>query len=148
MPKESLPSIRLTIVLTEAPAGVDYALQKGSGNNYECIQTQKSTGGDLKFECSIELKKTKTGAHDFAGPFVQGKSGERFLYIDIGTAAHQFGSEWTRRLKIPLTGITPTMLADIAGNGAKSLQTIVPGKGKDGTPNCATVKPFNGWSVI
>jgi len=27
------------------------------------------------------------------------------------------------------------------------LQTSVPGKGKDGTPNCATVKPFAGWMV-
>ena len=28
------------------------------------------------------------------------------------------------------------------------METSVPGTGKDGGPNCATVKPFNGWKII
>jgi len=28
------------------------------------------------------------------------------------------------------------------------METSIPGTGKDGGPNCATVKPFNGWKII
>jgi hypothetical protein len=30
---------------------------------------------------------------------------------------------------------------------ASSADARVPGKGKDGGPNCGTVKPFDGWKV-
>jgi hypothetical protein len=139
--------IRLKIILQTPPAGTDYALQKGSGNSYETIQTQRSTGKDLYFEFDMGMKRTKTGLTDFTGPFVQGKPGERFLYIDIGTYAGQHDSEWARRLKVPLTGIPESVIQKLAGNSQQYLFTEVPGMGKDGGPNCATVKPFKGWTV-
>jgi hypothetical protein len=27
------------------------------------------------------------------------------------------------------------------------LETLVPGSGRDGSPSCATVKPFDGWKL-
>ena len=41
--------------------------------------------------------------------FVQGKAGERFVYLDIGRAAGQHDTEWSRRLKVPLRGISREM---------------------------------------
>lgn len=134
------------IVLETPPSGVDFALQKGHGSTYETIQKQRSTGADLRFEFNATLRTAKDGTPDFAGPFVQGPPNGRFVYIDIGTCAGQLDSKWSRRLKIPLAGIS---LPATKGAGADRITMItsVPGTGKDGGPNCATVKPFAGWTT-
>jgi len=81
------------------------------------------------------------------GPFVQGSKGGRFVYIGIGTYAGQPDSPWSRRLKIPLTGINSAMVDRVMRDSSLIFVTTVPGTGKDGGPNCATVKPFAGWQV-
>jgi hypothetical protein len=127
--------LRLRIVLEKPPAGVDYALQKGSGSNYQCEQLQRGTGADLRFEFTV--------SDALRGPYVQGPKDGRFVYIDIGTAAGQLGTCWSRRLKVPLAGITPEMIA----SGA-ILEARVNGTARDGGPACATPKPFAGWHVV
>ncbi len=122
---------KLRIILEKPPAGVDFGLQKGRGHGYETVQTQRSTGADLTFEFSVPWKGGP------GGPLVQGKPGERFVYLDIGTAAGQMESCWTRRLKIPLSSI----------ENPGSYQTRVNGTAKDGGPSCGTAKPFAGWQV-
>ena len=73
--------------------------------------------------------------------------GGRFVYINIGQSAGQIDTPSNRRRKIPLTGITQSQIDEIPKtNGV--LETSVPGTGKDGGPNCATIKPFSGWSVV
>ena len=142
-------SLDLHIVLIAPPAGVDYGLQKGSGSKYETVQKQRSEGTDLLFDLVIEIKgdRTKNVLPDFKGHFVQGIVGGRFLYIDIGTAAGQHGTMWSRRLKIPLTGISWDTIDEVTAKPGAILETHVPGRGKDGGPNCATVKPFAGWKL-
>ncbi|MCQ6957410.1 DUF5990 family protein [Mucilaginibacter aquariorum] len=133
-------SITLGITLEKPPLNLIYSLQKGSGSNYEPVQVQRSIGDDLYFQLSIEIKGTPDmhDLPDFRGPFVQGPIGSRFIYLDIGSYAG--GGGWSGRLKIPLTGI----IWDQITAGAE-LETTVPGTGKNGMPNCATVKPFAGW---
>lgn len=140
-------SIPLRIILINPLAGVDFGLQKGHGNKYETLQIQRSGGGDLSFEFSILIKPTPDGQSDFSGEYVQGNRGGRFIYIDIGTYAGQADSIWNRRLKIPLTGISLEMIQQLSADPSKILTCKVPGTGKDGGPNCATVKPFSGWHV-
>jgi hypothetical protein len=131
--------VTLRIVLEKPPKGVDFGLQKGRGDAYEPVQRQRSKGGDLKFEFSVRVKAD--GAEPtLLGPFVQGPPSGRFVYIDIGTMAGQADSCWTRRLKVPLSGITTKMIA--AGG---ILEARVPGTGRDGGPACASVKEFEGW---
>lgn len=139
-------SVTCRIVLETPPAGVDYGLQKGKGSAFETVQTQRSDGRDLQFEFSADLRGTETAA-DFGGPFVQGSRGARFVYIDIGTFAGQVGSCWSRRLKVPLTGITPQMIRRVAGAPGAVLEARVAGTGRDGTPACASVKEFGGWLI-
>ncbi|PWU03805.1 MAG: hypothetical protein C5B52_02710 [Bacteroidetes bacterium] len=142
--------INLRIILLNPPAGVLYGLQKGSGNNYETIQKQEGKGMDLAFTCEarVEIPKSKKEAPNFLGPFIQGPKVGRFIYIDIGTYAGEHGSVWGRRLKIPLTGIGWEDLEKAQKNPNLIFCTQVPGTGKDGGPNCATVKPFEGWKLI
>ena len=135
--------ITLRIILQSPPPGVNYALQKGSGSNFTIVQMQTSGSGNLLFELPVTLRPGD--GVDFAGPFVQGPKGGRFIYISIGKRAHQPGSPWDRRLKVPLTGIDEAMVKNLA-NG-KILETTVPGTDKKGEPTCATVKPFDGWTA-
>ena len=134
--------LTLRIILQKPTTGVDFGLQKGRGGKYETVQTQTSEGRDLRFECDVRVSRGQDGSPDFLGPFVQGPLGQRFIYIDIGTYAGQTKTCWSRRLKIPLHGITWKMI-----DSAKRLETRVPGTGKDGSPACATIKPFAGWAI-
>jgi hypothetical protein len=119
--------LTLHIVLQKPPIDVDFGLQKGSGAKYETVQTQRSGLHDLHFDLSIEIiEEKKTGDQPrFSGPFVQGKPESLFIYIDIGQAAGQ-ASGWSRRLKIPLTGITWDIVDQMTADPKIILETSVP----------------------
>jgi hypothetical protein len=140
--------VTLQIILNKPPSGVLFGLQKGSGSNSETIQKQMSGSGDLTFAFDVSVKgdKSKDNIPKLTGPFVQGPATSRFVYIGIGTYAGQLNTVWSRRLKVPLSGITWDLLGSLTEQTV--LQTTVPGTGKDGGPNCATVKPFAGWVAI
>jgi hypothetical protein len=133
------------IILESPTPGVDFGLQNGRGNAYEAVQKQRSNGGNLQFQFNAKYKPGKNNDIVLSGPFVQGAPDGRFVYIDIGTYAGQKDSPWGRRLKIPLSGITPVMTDQLLSDPKLIFETSVPGTGKDGGPNCATVKPFHGW---
>jgi Family of unknown function (DUF5990) len=139
--------LRCSIILENPTAGVVFGLQKGGGNDYETIQKQKATGENLLFELNVRVKTGKNTAPVFLGPCTHGTPADRFIYIDIGTYAGQKESSWDRRLKIPFRGITPEMIQQLIKDPKLLLETRVSGIGKDGGPNCGTVKPFNGWEV-
>jgi hypothetical protein len=139
--------INCRIVLLKPPAGVDFGLQLGHANKFEVVQRQRASGDDLTFEFTIKTKPGKDFSVDFSGLAVQGAVGGRFIYINIGQNAGQINTPWNRRLKIPLIGITPSIIDEIL-KIAGVLETSVPGTGRDGGPNCATVKPFAGWSAV
>ena len=139
--------LTLRIILEKPPSGVDFGLQKGRGSAYETIQKQRSAGKALIFEFRARLKPGEDPTPTFLGPFIQGPTDERFVYIDIGTYAGQTGTEWSRRLKIPLKGITSDMIHRLLKDPRMILEARVPGTGKDGGPTCGTVKPFDGWKL-
>jgi hypothetical protein len=125
-------AVTLRIRLERPTAGVDFGLQKGHGSDCEVVAKQRSKGGDLEFEFTVTAKPAKDHLPNFTGPFVQGPTGERFVYINIGTFAGQTNTPWSRRLKIPLNGITWDLL-----HAGKVLVAHIPGTGKDGGPSCA-----------
>lgn len=137
--------LNLRIVVEAPPAGVYFGLQKGGGSNYETVQLVTSTTDDLQFEFSVRVREGKDGQPSFLGPFAQGPTHARFVYLDIGTCAGQTNTPWSRRLKVPLSGISWELIAQASKSSA--LEARVAGTGKDGGPNCATVKPFAGWKA-
>ena len=139
--------ISLRIVVKRPPAGVYFGLQKGSGSNYETVQTAESKSDDLQFEFDVRVREGKDGRPNFLGSFVQGPTHERFVYLDIGTCAGQTNTTWSRRLKIPLRGIAWELIAQTAKSSSAVLEARVAGTGKDGGPSCGTVKPFEGWKL-
>jgi hypothetical protein len=136
----------LRIILEAPPAGVDFGLQEGHGNDYQTVQTQRSKTSDLTFTFTARAKQNTSGEPVFLGPFTQGPADKRFVYLDIGTYAGQQGTEWSRRLKIPLRGISWKMVEQASGP-SRLLEARVQGTGRDGGPTCGTIKPFNGWKL-
>lgn len=135
--------ITLRVVVEAPPSGVDFGVQEGHGSNYKTVQTQRCSKGDLRFEFAIRVNKSKTGPPNFLGAFAQGSANNRFIYLDIGTYAGQTNTAWSRRLKIPLAGITWPMIEQ-ASDASVVIEVRVPGTGKDGGPTCGTVKQ-PGW---
>jgi hypothetical protein len=138
--------LRLRIVLESPPAGVDFGLQQGKGTDYQTVQTQRSKGDDLTFEGTVTAKDDRgDGLPNFLGPLTQGPPTGRFLYIDIGKLAGQKDSGWERRIKVPLSGISWSMIEDVSADPDLVLEARLPGTGRDGGPSCATVSPALGW---
>ena len=135
----------MRIVVKKPPLGVAFALQKGRGSAFELVQTQISDSEDLQFVFAVAIKNRSEV--NFAGPFVQGPKGGRFIYLSIGQYANQSNSEWAGRMKVPLSGITSDAIDKVLTRNDAVLETTVPGSTKDGKPAYATVKPFAGWNV-
>ncbi|HKZ01766.1 MAG TPA: DUF5990 family protein [Pyrinomonadaceae bacterium] len=140
--------LKCRVVLGDPPPGVDFALQLGRGADSALSQRQRSRGKDLQFETSVAIAgQDDRSGPDFRGPGVQGPRGQRFIYVNSGTYAGQANSQWGRRLKIPLVGITRDMIERASRSSGAVLEARVPGTARDGGPNCATVKPFRGWTL-
>jgi hypothetical protein len=145
----------LRVVLEKPPAGVDFGLQKGRGSGYETIQKQRSqanTAGvetiDLYFQFTVGVKaRGNDPVPAFLGPLIQGPLTGRFVYIDTGTYAGQTDTCWSRRLKIPLSGITWELIDQLSDHSRPFLEARVPGTAKDGGPNCGTAKLLDGWKL-
>lgn len=140
--------VKLHILLKKPTEGVDFGIQKGAGSKYETIQTKRSDGKGIQFDLTIQLKNAmREGDRPlFKGPVVQGKPDFQFIYIDVGAFAGQVGG-WSRRMKIPLYSITWDVMVQLNSRPGSFLTTQIPGSREDGSPNCATIKPFDGWKV-
>ena len=140
--------LSIRIVLVDPPAGIDYGIQQGSGSNYDTLFVQQKKRDDVSFDFSISVTESKKDASpNFLGPIVQGPPGGRFVYVDVGTYAGQKNTPWSRRMKIPLHGITWAMIKKAIKPG-HALAARIEGTGKDGGPVCATVPLLGGWEVI
>ena len=136
-------------MLVDPPAGIDYGVQKGSGANYETLFVQQRGSGDVAFEFPMAVRDNRAGnLPNFLGPFAQGPAAARFVYIDVGTCAGQKGTSWSRRMKVPLDGITWTLVKKAIDKREYALQARIPGTAKDGGPNCATVTLLGDWELV
>lgn len=132
-------AITLRLTLADPVPGVRYSLQKDDAPH----EPVTATDAPLSFDVPVRLSDDGR----FLGPFVRREGKERrFIYIRIGISAGDHSSEWSRRAKIDIHDIPPTLL-DRARAGC-TLEIVAPGRGKDGTPACATVRPVKGWSAL
>jgi hypothetical protein len=141
--------VPIRIILIDPPAGVDFGVQRGRGAKYETIQVQQRTRGDIVFDFSLTVNDSrKDSLPNFTGPFMQGPPDGRFVYLGVGTYAGQKDTPWSRRIKIPLQGITWPLVKKATAKSGLALMAKIPGKGKDGSPSCATVKLLEDWQVV
>jgi len=141
--------IVVRIVLISPPVGVDYGIQRGKGSDYETLYLQRPNNPRAQIVFDVPITVTENdGVVTFGGPFVQGKAGDRFLYVDIGKYAGQRNTTWARRMKVPLANITPALIEQAAKSG-KAIETRIPGTAKDGSPTAAsTAKIQSAWALV
>ena len=86
------------------------------------------------------------GGLDFRGPAVQGKRGDRFIYLTWGNVGPGSRFEMFRRAKLMLDRVEPHVIE--AAIEAGFLRAEVNLTGGDGGPRCARVDPpAVAWSV-
>ena len=93
----------------------------------------------------VDVVRTEDGL-DFRGPAVQGKRGDRFVYLTWGEVHADGTFEMFRRAKLMLHRIEPDLVdsAIVAGR----LLATVDLTGRGGGPRCARVDPpAIAWSV-
>lgn len=137
----------LRIVIRDPVPGVALALQSG---RFDLVMPTSVTASAVTFDFAVEAgRQGVDGPVVCYGPFTQGPPAGRFVYITVGTRAGQPNSPWERRAKVPLQGITPELLDRAVARPGSVLEVSFGGKGRDGSPVCATVKlPPDAWKLI
>lgn len=135
--------VHLRIRVLRPLKGVSMKVQKGKS---DLIAAVSAAGDALTFEFPIEVE-TKDGTPNFLGKFAQGPKQERFVYVNSGSYAGQWGTLWNRRAKISLMSITQLQIENVIEDGSLCLETEFEGIGRDGGPTCASVKGID-WKVV
>lgn len=134
------------IVVCGPPRGVAFALQRGKS---DLVSKQTSGANDLVFPFSFKLAERNEDPPDPRGPFVQGRRGERFVYINSGTLGGQHESCWSRRAKVSFKGLTRKLIDQLAKSENCILEARIVGTSKDGGPVCASTPLLgDGWQVV
>jgi Family of unknown function (DUF5990) len=102
-------SLAIRLVCTsmpEAPA-VEGQLEVGIQDKAQVVHAGRThKNGSMVFECTVEARlDASTEEPSYRGPFVQGTSEARFLYLSRKRKT-QSASPWFWRVKVPLAGIT------------------------------------------
>ena len=140
-PDTELP---LRITVHHPPGGVTFAVQRGRA---ELLAPSVRTPELLVFDFTVRIGVAAAGVSPrFLGPFTQGPAAARFIYVNAGQSAGQLESCWERRAKIPLGGITATLIQAAMRTSGGRIETEFDGTGADGGPTCATVKTIQ-WRV-
>ena len=104
---------------------------------------------DIVFDFSLTgSDNRKDGQPNFLGDFAQGPPAGRFIYIDVGACAGQKDTPWSRRMKVPLQGVTWDLIRKTISKPGYRLAARIPGTGRDGGPSCATVRLLGDWEIV
>jgi hypothetical protein len=101
---------------------------------------------DATWELDIDVVD-RHEARDFRGPAVQGKRGDRFVYLTWGNVGADGSFEMFRRAKLMLDRIDPAVVADAVAAGGLAARVEL--TDERGGPRCARVDPpAVEWSAL
>jgi hypothetical protein len=128
--------LRLRINVVDPPPGVTLRMQRGRA---ELVEPATVTKTVVTFDFDVRVGSRAGSLPNFLGEFTQGPPAGRFVYVNSGRMAGQAETCWSRRAKIPLTGIAQAQIEKaIQTNGV--LVADYEGTGRDGGPTCASVR--------
>ena len=129
-------TLTLRLTIADPVPGLHYWRQDAKNAPHDI---RLSTEAPLTFDMPVDLRPDgKLG-----GTFVRREGKERrFVYIAIG-GSMQGLPVVSRRAKIDVHDIPAALLKP-----GVILEAVLPGRGKDGTPACATVRPLSPWTSI
>lgn len=115
-------------------SGVRLGVQKGN----EVIEDVPADREEVRFTIPLRVhQNTQTGQSDFRGPFVQGKIGDRFIYLSWGQRQGE-RFDMFRRAKFPLRSLDRKRIADALHSG-KPVEVFIDMTDPKGMPLTATI---------
>jgi hypothetical protein len=100
-----------------------------------------------QWQLDVRVEMDDDGAFDFKGPAVQGRRGERFIYLTWGDLDADGTFRMFRRAKLMLGQVEPELIRD-ASTGGRPLQATVDLTDGCGGPRCGRVgAPALSWSI-
>jgi Family of unknown function (DUF5990) len=139
-------SLHLRLLILAPPPGVKWALQMGKK---DLVEPRSLSGSKIIFEFEIEVVvNAEPDSFRLRGPAVQGPRGGRFIYVNSGAYAGDASSQWGRRAKVPLEGITWVLIQQATTPKKRVLEAQFSGTGRDGGPACASIAlSGSGWKA-
>jgi hypothetical protein len=105
----------------------------------EVVEIVPGDARGAEWTVPVSVVSTADGV-DFRGPHVQGKRGDRFIYLSWGTVDDQGAFEMFRRSKLMLAAV-PADVLDAANQPGGALVGSLELTAADGSPVCAAVRP-------
>lgn len=135
----------LRIVMEDPVPGVAIVLQQGASAKARLVGPTASSPSAMTFELEVSVDgPLPDGRPRLLGLYVQGPPDARFVYLCVGQLAGQPGSPWTRRVKVPLGGLSWALIEALAPGAW--LEARIAGRARDGGPACASVPLLGpGW---
>lgn len=122
---------------------IEFGLQAKGGEVDPVPATSTTT-----FEFQIEVTSAAGGAVDFRGDFVNGRRGDRFVYLSWGAANETEPFVMFARAKIKLSDIPAELLDTALGDGIV-LECRLAATNEKGQPASGTIKPpALSWTLI
>ena len=127
--------IKARIIIENPVPGTLHSLQ---AKDRTPLDPKRSAAGEaLRFDFNLRIGP----GPKYFGAQVQREGPERrFVYIRVGAAAGDHASPWSRRMKIDIHDIDPSLIDRVASGGGILVLTVN-GTAADGSPVCATVRP-------
>jgi hypothetical protein len=116
--------------------GVHLGVQRGT----EVIGLVPGLAADAVFDIEVFVEADANGKPDFRGPYVQGRRGERFVYLSWGEVADDGAFTTFRRVKLHLAPLSDqnTVARLLA---AERLQAVLELTDPAGRPIAASLRP-------
>ena len=132
--------MHLRIEATALP-GATYG-QVGVQRGREVVDWVAADAATATWTFEVEVRRTPDGGVDLRGPYVQGRKGDRFVYLSWARPEHGVLTMY-RRAKLMFDAVDLAALDDTDTLVARLGLTA-----KDGTPRCAAVRPpAIAWTV-
>jgi hypothetical protein len=131
------------------PGGEQYDnVHVGPGSRGEAIDLVPGDAASARWRVEVRPVRTDGGRLDFRGPLVDGKRGDRYLYLNWGTVPNDGSFKLFRRAKISLSELPPELLEAALTGEAKLAATVDLTDGK-GNPTCARFRPPDiAWRLV
>jgi len=134
-------SLKIRLIVTDPHPGAHYAMQRGKSELHPPVALSDPLVFD--FVVQVDTSKSPIG---LTGEFTQGPPAKRFVYVNTGSYAGASGTSWSRRAKVPITGITASLASEALASD-QPLLARVHGRAKDGGPFCASVPLLSDWTL-
>ncbi|MGH9037460.1 MAG: DUF5990 family protein [Acidimicrobiia bacterium] len=106
----------------------------------EVVDLHPGDAASATWSFEVTVRDVDDGGVDFTGPYVQGRRGDRFVYLSWGTVDGDGTFTMFRRAKLMLAAVDPAVVA-----AARRPGSLLVGRlgltGGDGGPRCAAVRP-------